>query len=284
MTSTTPNPSLVPAATPAPASVSGTALVRGGAVTSADGTTITYLARGAGPVIVGVHGGLGSAISLLPVAGHLADDFEVVLIDLRGHGTSGWGHSPPHIGHMIDDVLAVIDAVGPVTTLFGYSYGAVIALETALAAPDRIDRLALYEPPLPITYPIPDLTQLENRLTAGDYEQLLLDTTPAAGGFSATELAALRADPLWMTKVAHAPTLVPTMRILAALPPTVERYAAVSVPTRLIVGTTSAPYILDAADHLATAIPGLTRETLHGQGHHVDPRLLATALAAFTHP
>ncbi|MGY5280023.1 alpha/beta fold hydrolase [Nocardia gipuzkoensis] len=253
-------------------------------MTSADGTTITYLARGAGPVIVGVHGGLGSAISLLPVAGHLADDFEVVLIDLRGHGTSGWGHSPPHIGHMIDDVLAVIDAVGPVTTLFGYSYGAVIALETALAAPDRIDRLALYEPPLPITYPIPDLTQLENRLTAGDYEQLLLDTTPAAGGFSATELAALRADPLWMTKVAHAPTLVPTMRILAALPPTVERYAAVSVPTRLIVGTTSAPYILDAADHLATAIPGLTRETLHGQGHHVDPRLLATALAAFTHP
>ncbi|WP_255218391.1 alpha/beta fold hydrolase [Nocardia abscessus] len=78
------------------------------------------------------------------MAEHLADNFEVVLINLRGHGTSGWGHSSPHISHMIDDVLAVIDAVGPVTTLFGYSYGAVIALETALAAPDRIDRLALY--------------------------------------------------------------------------------------------------------------------------------------------
>ncbi len=213
-------------------------------------------------MILGVHGGLGSAISLLPVAEHLADDFEVVLINLRGHGTSGWGHSTPHISHMIDDVLAVIDAVGPVTTLFGYPYGAVIALETALVAPDRIDRLTLYEPPLPITYPIPAITGLENRLTAGDYEQLLLDTTPAAGGFTATELAALRTDPLWMSKVAHVPTLVPTMQILAGLAPTVEQYAAVTVPTRLIVGTTSAPYILAAADLSAAAgSPSPTTDT-----------------------
>ncbi|MBF6270742.1 alpha/beta hydrolase [Nocardia farcinica] len=258
-------------------------LVRGGRVKSSDGTTITYLARGKGPVVLGVHGGLGSAISLLPLAEHLADDFEVVLINLRGHGTSGWGNSPPRITHMIDDIRAVTAAVGPVTTLFGYSYGAVIALETALAAPEHFSRLALYEPPLPITYPIPDITHLENRINAGDYEQLLLDITPAAGGFSAAELAALRSDPLWMSKVAHAPTLIPTMQILASLPHAVDQYAALTLPTRLIVGTTSAPYILDAADHLASAIPGTTRETLHGQGHHVDHHLLATSLAAFTH-
>ncbi|MGK8507265.1 alpha/beta fold hydrolase [Nocardia asiatica] len=250
---------------------------------SSDGTTITYLARGKGPVVLGVHGGLGSAISLLPLAEHLADDFEVVLINLRGHGTSGWGNAPPHITHMIDDIRAVTAAVGPVTTLFGYSYGAVIALETALAAPEHFSRLALYEPPLPITYPIPNSTHLDNRVNAGDYEQLLLDITPAAGGFSAAELAALRSDPLWMSKVAHAPTLIPTMQILASLPHAVDQYAALTLPTRLIVGTTSAPYILDAANHLASAIPGITRETLHGQGHHVDHHLLATSLAAFTH-
>lgn len=273
--------SLQPAPSPS-RSPSVRTLVRGGRASSADGTTITYLARGKGPVVLGVHGGLGSAISLLPLAEHLAADFEVVLINLRGHGTSGWDQSPPHITHMIDDVLAVTDAVGPVTTLFGYSYGAVIALETALAAPEHFTRLALYEPPLPISYPLPDITHLEHRIAAGDYEQLLLDITPAAGGFSTAELATLRSDPLWMSKVAHAPTLVPTMRILASLPAAVDRYAALTLPTRLIVGTTSAPYILDAADHLAAAVPGLTRETLHGQGHHVDHHLLAASLAAFT--
>ncbi|MEU2122476.1 hypothetical protein [Nocardia niwae] len=119
-------------------------LVRGGRTSAADGTTITYLARGEGPVVLGVHGGLGSAISM------------------------------------------------------------------------------------PITYPLPDIAYLEHRVAAGDCEQLLLDITPAAGGFSTAELAALHSDPLWMSKIAHAPTLVPTMRIMASLPAAVDRHAALT--------------------------------------------------------
>ncbi|MBF6302896.1 alpha/beta hydrolase [Nocardia amamiensis] len=248
---------------------------------STDGTIISYLARGSGPRILGIHGGLGSALSLQPLAQHLADDFQVVTMNCRGHGTSEWGQSPPHIAREVEDVLAVIDAVGPITALFGYSYGAVLALETALAAADCIPRLALYEPPLPITYPIPDLAALETALAAGNYEQLLLNASVTGGGFSPTELAALREDPLWLAKVAHAPTLVPTMRVLAGLEPTVEQYAEVTAPTKLIVGTTSAPYLLQAADQLAAVMPHLTRDVLHGQGHHVDQQLLAQSLERF---
>lgn len=50
-------------------------LVRGGRVLSADGTPITYLVRGSGPVLVAVHGGLGSAVSMLGPAGHLAEHY-----------------------------------------------------------------------------------------------------------------------------------------------------------------------------------------------------------------
>ncbi|BCK56242.1 hypothetical protein NWFMUON74_40140 [Nocardia wallacei] len=78
--------------------------------------------------------------------------------------------------------------------LFGYSYGAVLALETALTHPDRIPKLALYEPPLPATYPIPDLDALDTALAAGDYERLLLAAFAGAGGFSPAELAAVRED------------------------------------------------------------------------------------------
>lgn len=259
-------------------------LIRGGHTTSTDGTTITWLSRGTGPRIVAVHGGLGSALSMLPLAEHLHHEFDVVAMNCRGHGTSAPPQSLPAIAHDVDDILAVIEAVSPISMLFGYSYGAVLALETALTAPDSIPKLALYEPPLPATYPLPDLEALDTAIAAGDYEQLVLTASAHAGGFSATELAELRADPLWPTKVAQAPTLTATMRVLTGLPATIDRYAALTTPTMLITGTDSAPYLLTAADLLSNVAPDLSRRTLPGQGHHPDHRRLATVLAEFAQP
>ncbi|WP_431939992.1 alpha/beta fold hydrolase [Nocardia grenadensis] len=64
--------------TTAPVDTALQGLVRGGRVISADGTPITYLVRGAGPVLVAVHGGLGSAVSMLPLAGRLGEHYTVV--------------------------------------------------------------------------------------------------------------------------------------------------------------------------------------------------------------
>ncbi|MBF6439660.1 alpha/beta hydrolase [Nocardia cyriacigeorgica] len=253
-------------------------LVRGGHVVSADGTLITYLTQGSGPVLLAVHGGLGSAVSMLTLAGHLAEHYTVVAMNCRGHGTSGTPQSAPDIAHEIADIVAVIDAVGPVEVLFGYSFGAVLALETALRAPDRVPRLAVYEPPLPVTYPIPELSAVDTAIAGGDYERLILNASAVSGGFSPAELAALRADPLWWHKVAQAPTLAATLRVLAGLDPEVSRYTAITAPTTVITGTTSADYLLDAANRLTGALAAATRKTLSGQGHHVDPGVLAQAL------
>jgi pimeloyl-ACP methyl ester carboxylesterase len=256
--------------------------IRGGRVSSVDGTSISYLAPGSGPVVVCLHGGLGTALSLVPLSDHLADEFELVCINLRGHGSSEWGHAAPSIDRHVEDVLAVIDAVGPIGAVFGYSFDAVVALETALAAPGHVKKLAIYEPPLPITYPIPDISWIKRAVTQGDYEVLVLQAAAQGGaGLSPTELAAIREDPLWLSKVAHAPTLAPTMAVLAGLPATVEQYEAVTVPTKLISGTASAPFLAKAADLLAAVLPEVTREHLDGQGHHVDHALLAERLRAF---
>ncbi|WP_245669257.1 alpha/beta fold hydrolase [Nocardia speluncae] len=264
--------------TPAPLSTAPQTLVRGGRAISADGTPITYLTRGVGPMLLAVHGGLGSAVSMLALAGHLAEHYTVVAVNCRGHGTSGVPQSPPGIGHEVADITAVIDALGPIEVLFGYSFGAVLALETALRAPDRVPRLAVYEPPLPVTYPIPDFAAVDAAITGGDYERLILDASAESGGLSPAELAALRSDPLWWHKVAQAPTLAATLRVLADLDPDVSRYTAITAPTTVITGTTSADYLLDAADRLTGALPTATRKTLPGQGHHVDPGALAHAL------
>jgi pimeloyl-ACP methyl ester carboxylesterase len=218
----------------------------------------------------------------MPLSDHLADQFEMVFLNLRGHGTSQWGQSPPSAERAIEDVLAVCDAVGPVDALFGYSYGAVVALETMLAVPDRFSKLAVYEPPLPVTYPIPDIGFIESALAEGRYEELiLLAATQGAGGLSPAELAAIRDDPLWLANVAHAPTLVPTMQVLSGLSPTVEQYRGVTVPTKVIVGTTSAAFLHEAADLLVGVLPDATREQLDGQGHHFDHELLSYSLAGF---
>ncbi|BDT85519.1 alpha/beta hydrolase [Nocardia cyriacigeorgica] len=264
--------------TTAPVDTASQTLVRGGHVVSADGTPITYLARGSGPVLLVVHGGLGSAMSMLPMAGHLAEHYTVVAMNCRGHGTSGTPRSAPDIAHEVADITAVTEAVGPIEVLFGYSFGAVLALETALRAQDRVPRLEVYEPPLPVTYPIPDLAAVDTAIARGGYERLILDASAVSGGFSPDELAVLRSDPLWWHKVAQAPTLAATLRVLAGLDPDVSRYAAITAPTTVITGTTSADYILEAADRLTGALPTATRKTLSGQGHHVAPSVLAQAL------
>lgn len=253
--------------------------VRGGEVVSADGTRITYLVRGHGPVIVGIHGGLGTALSLMPLAERLSAGFTVVLLNLRGHGTSGRGQSEPHIDRYTEDVRAVIGSVGPIDTLFGYSFGALVGLETALATGDLIPHLVVYEPPLPATYPMTDLAWLEKMLDQGRYEELILQALAAGGGgLSAAELAGARSNPLWLANVAHAPTLLPTMRVLGSLSPTVEQYATMNAPTALVLGTQSAAHLRQGGGQLAAAVPAIEVRHLADQGHHFDPSLFAEAI------
>jgi pimeloyl-ACP methyl ester carboxylesterase len=259
-----------------------TSFVRGGRVRSADGTHISFLTRGSGPVIVAIHGGLGTALSLMPLAEHLADDFTVVLLSLRGHGTSEWGRSEPHIDRYVEDVRAVIEAVGPIHALFGYSFGAVIALETALAAGDLVPRLLVYEPPIPATYPIPDQTWIAAMLDAGRYEELILQAlSNGGGGLSAAEIDAARNNPLWLANVAHARTLIPTMRVLSALSPTVDQYAAITAPTKILLGTTSAEYLHRAGALLTSVLANAINERLDGLGHHFEPAVVAREVAGF---
>jgi pimeloyl-ACP methyl ester carboxylesterase len=262
-----------------------TSFVRGGQVRSADDTRISYLVRGNGPLIVAIHGGLGTALSLMPLAEHLAGDFTVVVLNLRGHGTSETSRSEPHIDRYVEDVWAVIEAVGPIDALFGYSFGAVVAVETALAAGDLIRKLVVYEPPLPATYPIPDEKWLASMIRGGRYEELILQAlSQGGGGLSAAEMAAARDNPLWLSNVAHAPTLLPTMKVLSALPPTVDRYASIATPTMLMLGTTSAGYLHRAGELLACVLPAVTTHRLDGQGHHFDPAMVADVVVAFVRP
>src|SRR5215207_9792603 len=130
--------------------------LRGDILTTPDGCRLAAISEGSGPTVVFVHGGLTRGSGWIGVTALLRDTFSCVMLDQRGHGASDWGGGP-HLGRAIDDLLLVIDRLGPVHAVVGHPFGALVALEAARqATSDQIPRLAVYEPPLSLGGPIMD--------------------------------------------------------------------------------------------------------------------------------
>src|SRR6056297_175528 len=111
-------------------------------VTSADGTHIAYERHGDGPPLILLHGG-SSHRYWEPVVPHFAGDYTVVVPHRRGHGESG--DSEVHgLDREVADVRAVVDDVDGEPTLFGHSFGGLLAVEAARTV--AVDRAVAYEP------------------------------------------------------------------------------------------------------------------------------------------
>jgi 3-oxoadipate enol-lactonase len=109
------------------------------------GARLVYEMTGEGPAVVLIHG-FGLDMRMWdPQVGPLAARFRVVRYDCRGFGASGpFDPAVPytHAGDLVAllDHLDIGDAV-----LAGLSFGGRVALQTALAASDRIRGLALLD-------------------------------------------------------------------------------------------------------------------------------------------
>ena len=116
---------------------------------SFDGVRLHYEARGAGPLVVLLHGFLCSGRIDFEQRG-LTDRFaaagrRVIALDARGHGASDKPTDPSSYGGraMARDVEALLDHLGAQRAdLLGYSLGAFTAVEVALRDP-RVDGLCL---------------------------------------------------------------------------------------------------------------------------------------------
>jgi len=155
---------------------------------------IAWERSGAGFPLVLVHG-LGYARwGWEPVAGPLAAQFEIVLLDNRGIGESEVPAGPYRVADMAEDVVRVLDEAGIARAhLVGTSLGGMIAQELALTAPGRVERLVLVctTPGGPNAFPMPQVTAqliatasgldllvalrkfVENALAPGAHEELV---------------------------------------------------------------------------------------------------------------
>lgn len=104
-----------------------------------------------GPPVVLVHGLLVGNLAgwFFTVAPELAETRPVILYDLRGHGLSERPPTGYDVATLAEDLSALTeDTPGPLT-LVGHSYGGLVALHLARTRPERVERLALLEAPLP---------------------------------------------------------------------------------------------------------------------------------------
>jgi pimeloyl-ACP methyl ester carboxylesterase len=99
------------------------------------------------PAVVLAHGGgqtrhsWGGTAQALAARGH-----EVVSMDLRGHGDSGWDPAGDYtMAAYRGDALAVVDWVGAPVAWVGASLGGMTGLHAVDAAPDRFTSLVLVD-------------------------------------------------------------------------------------------------------------------------------------------
>jgi pimeloyl-ACP methyl ester carboxylesterase len=115
----------------------------------ADDLDTFYLEAGEGPPVVLLHGLGATNASMLPTLSALASDHRVLAVDLPGFGDSDKpvrAYDPAFYARWL---VRFLDAVGIARAdLIGNSMGGRIAIEAALTAPERVDRIALFAPSL----------------------------------------------------------------------------------------------------------------------------------------
>lgn len=262
-------------------------------VTSKDGTKIAYEKLGKGPALIVVGGALSARSGASELAGLLAPDFTVYSYDRRGRGESGDIKSifnpnakPDAVKREVEDLEALVDQAGGSAYVYGKSSGACLALEAASLLGDKVKKLVLYEAPYSGEKGAAEawkgLTSKIDKLLAADQRAEAVTQFLKFVGAPDKAIEGMKASPGWPAMVAMAPTLAYDNAVVGenrSVP--VERAAKVKAKTWVLDGGASLetmPFMRPTADRIAKAIPHARRHTVEGQGHDVDPKVLAPIL------
>jgi pimeloyl-ACP methyl ester carboxylesterase len=256
-------------------------------VQSVDGTTIAYDQVGQGDAVILVNGALGYRAMgfLAPLATLLAPHFTVLDYDRRGRGDST-DTQPFSVEREIEDIEALIDAAGGQAYLYGISSGACLAMEATIRLGDKVKKLAMYEAPYD--------SDEARRQAFRNYRKQLAEALAegrkgdAVGlfmmfvGMPPEHLEGARQMPMWPMWEAVGQTLAYDAAAMGddgAVP--IEKAARVTVPTLVMDGSASFPFMHTSAMALAKAMPHAEQRTLEGQTHEVSAEALAPVLVEF---
>lgn len=250
---------------------------------SADGTSIAYQIHGEGPVVILVSGAMSTGGTVAPLAVALSDGFRVVVYDRRGRGESG-DRQPYAVEREVEDLAALIEAVGGEAALYGTSSGGALVLHAA-ASGLAVRQVAVYEVPFAVYEGgAKERAEYTERLTEalaqgrrGDAVELFLRLT----GMAEQMIQGARQSPMWPGMETIAPSLAYDDAVMGdGLVPR-DRLASIGVPVLAVAGSASPAWMREAARAVAETVPGGSYRSLEGQTHMVEPDVLAPVLAEF---
>jgi len=261
--------------------------------TSKDGTIIAYEQLGSGPLVILVPGAMTDRGGTARLAKQLSHHFTVINYDRRGRGKSG-DTQPYSAAREVEDIKALIDSGGGSAFVFGWSSGAVLALDAASQLGPSVKKLYLYEPPFIVDDsrpPMPSNLPAEiSRLVAqGQRDDAVKLFYTRGMGIPALGVTLMRfLMPGWskMTGMAH--TVPYDLAILdgtqAGKPLPADRWPGIVAPTLVAVGGKSEPFFHSGAKASAHVIPNALYRSLDGLDHGavlLASKAIATSVERF---
>ena len=251
---------------------------------TADGTTLSFAHTGSGVPVLCLHSSAVSSAQWKRLGTDLERRYHVLAPDLHGHGgTSAWTYlRPMRLADEIALLLPLVDAVPAPLHLVGHSYGGAIALKMALAMPERIRSLTLFEPVL-----FALLGRLGDHAAYAEISQIADGCVTAVQDGRPAEAARVFVD-YWNGPGSWA-RLPDRQRVIIerAMPSVARQWDAIfsdtlsledcarlRVPTLLLAGDRGPTPVRRVVELLACALPTAIHGVIAGAGH----------MAPVTHP
>jgi 3-oxoadipate enol-lactonase len=238
-------------------------------------TRLHHEVTGDGPAVVLLHEGIADSRMWEPQVAALADRYRVVTLDFPGFGRSPHGPGPYSLGR---DVLGVLDELSiDRAALVGASMGGSVALQLAIARPERFWALVVVAPG------VRGHEWSEHVLRAWEAEEAAFER----GDLDAAVEVNLRT---WVDGPARTPGEVdPDVRARVAEmqrrafelerddagpeeplePDVLSRLGEIRLPTLVLVGDLDVPDMLEISERIAAEIPGAQRHVVPGGAHAV---------------
>jgi pimeloyl-ACP methyl ester carboxylesterase len=197
-----------------------------------------YAIYGKGRPVILLHPGLGHGDYWANQIGPLSQAYQVVVVDLRGHGRSTTSDRPLSYGLMAEDLLGLIQKLHlSKPAVVGWGDGGVVALELALRHPGRIGKLIIFGAPYS---PAGLQTGVDRRptfieyvhKTGADHDRL----SPAPGSF---DRLFLQLEGMWGREPNY----------------TAEQLGSIKAPTTIIMAEYDEWVRMEHVERMATMIP-----------------------------
>lgn len=258
-------------------------------VHSADGTSIASQAIGDGPPVILIGGAFNDRSTVAGLAATLAPQLTAISYDRRGRGdsTDNAAKGEYIVEREIEDLAALINALGSNVDLFGHSSGGLLALE-AVVHGLPIGKVAVYEPSYTSdnTQPQPPadlLNRLKALITDDDRGAAAALFLEEQAGVPAPMINEMRAGQAWgyFTSLAH--TLPYDVALSSSHRLRANLLATINIPVLAINGDKTSEWLQAATNTIATVIPRAQHTVLAGHDHAVlhNPEALRPLLTGF---